>query len=246
MENIRIVLVRPQGMMNVGSVARAMKNVGISELAVVNPAAPPSHPDARVMAVRAHDVLDHAVIFSRLTDAIADCTWVIGTTRRRGKGREGVIDPRQMALEIADIAQQNKVAVVFGPEDRGLTNRNLDLCQRLVTIPSHEEYGSLNLAQAVMVICYEIYVAIHQKEVSSRTRRLATSEELEGMYYHMEEALLRIGFLDQNNPKRIMAVLRRVFSRARLNPREVKILRGICRQADWYAEQKNAPLETET
>jgi tRNA/rRNA methyltransferase len=246
MENIRIVLVRPQGVMNIGSVARAMKNVGIKELALVDPTAPPLHPDARVMAVRAHDILEHALIFSRLTDAIAACTWVIGTTRRRGKGREGVIDPRQTAEEIADIAQQNKVAVVFGPEDRGLTNRDLDLCQRLVTIPAHEEYGSLNLAQAVMVMCYEIYVAIHQKEASSRTRRLVTSEELEGMYRHIEEVLLRIGFLDQNNPKRMMAVLRRIFSRARLNPREVKILRGICRQAHWYVGQKNAQLDTKS
>jgi tRNA/rRNA methyltransferase len=246
MENIRIVLVRPQGMMNIGSVARAMKNVGLTKLALVDPAAPPVHPDARVMAVRAHDVLDNALIFSRLTDAITDCTWVIGTTRRRGKGREGVIDPRQTAAEIAGIAQQNKVAVVFGPEDRGLTNRDLDLCQRLVTIPSHEEYGSLNLAQAVMVMCYEIYLATHQQGAASRTRRLATSKELEGMYYHMEETFLRIGFLDQNNPKRMMAVLRRIFSRARLNPREVKILRGICRQAHWYAGQKKAELETKS
>jgi tRNA/rRNA methyltransferase len=135
MENIRIVLVRPQGAMNIGAVARAMKNVGITELALVNPVAPPSHPDACVMAVRAHDVLEHAVVFSRLNDAIADCTWVLGTTRRRGKGREGFTDPRQMALEIADRAPRNKVAVVFGPEDRGLSNRDLDLCQRLVSIP---------------------------------------------------------------------------------------------------------------
>lgn len=246
MEDIRIVLVRPQGMMNIGSVARAMKNVGIKELALVNPAASPSHPDARVMAVRAHDILEHALVFSCLADAITDCTWVIGTTRRRGKVREGVINPGQMASEIADIAQQNKVAVVFGPEDRGLTNRDLDLCQRLVTIPSHEEYGSLNLAQAVMVICYEIYLATHHQGVAPRTRRLATSAELEGMYYHMEEALLRIGFLDQNNPKRIMAVLRRIFSRARLNPREVKILRGICRQCNWYAGQKDTTLESKS
>jgi tRNA/rRNA methyltransferase len=245
MEHMRIVLVRPQGMMNIGSVARAMKNVGITELGLVKPAVPPSHPDARVMAVRAHDILEHAVVFSHLTDAIADCTWVIGTTRRKGKGREGVIDPRQMASEIADIAQQNKVAIVFGPEDRGLSNRDLDHCQRLVSIPSHEEYGSLNLAQAVMIICYEIYLATRHQGVASQTRRLAVSEELEGMYYHMEEVLLRIGFLDQNNPKRIMAVLRRIFSRARLNTREVKILRGICRQADWYAEDQKRTSGTE-
>ncbi len=237
-DNIRIVLVRPQGMMNIGSVARAMKNMGLRELALVDPAGPPTHPDARVMAVRAQDILEGALIFSQLAEAIADCTWVIGTTRRRGKGREGLIDPRHMAAEIAEIATQNKVAVVFGPEDRGLSNRDLDLCQRLVTIPAHEKFGSLNLAQAVMIICYEIYMAAHYKQSSSGARRLATSEELEGMYRHMEEVLLHIGFLDENNPKRMMAVLRRIFSRAKLNTREVRVIRGICRQANWYNRQK--------
>jgi len=239
MENMRIVLVRPQGVMNIGSVARAMKNVGLKELAVVDPVGSPLHPDALVMAVRAHDILEDALIFSQMADAVADCTWVIGTTRRRGKGREGVIDSRQLGGEIAEIMQQNKVAVVFGPEDRGLTNRDLNLCQRLVTIPAHDEYGSLNLAQAVMIMCYEIYLATHPHyhEVSSQPRRMATSEELEGMYRHMEEVLLRIGFLDRNNPKRMMSALRRIFSRAKLTPREVKILRGICRQAQWYDGQ---------
>lgn len=237
MENMRIVLVRPQGMMNIGSVARAMKNVGLQELALVNPAGPPLHPDALVMAVRAHDILGDALIFSQLADAIADCTCVIGTTRRKGKGREGVIDSRQLGNDILEILQQNKVALVFGPEDRGLTNRDLDLCQRLVTIPTHEEYGSLNLAQAVMIICYELFLAARHRDVSSQIRRMAPSEELERMYLHMEETLMRIGFLDRNNPKRIMATLRRIFSRARLSPREVKILRGICRQALWYDDQ---------
>jgi tRNA/rRNA methyltransferase len=231
-------LSRPQGPMNIGSVARSMKNMGLKELALVEPTGSPLHPDALLMAVWAHDVLEDALIFSHLADAIADCTWVIGTTRRRGKGREGVIDPRQMGAEIVEIAQHNKVAVVFGPEDRGLTNRDLDLCQRLVTIPAHEEYGSLNLAQAVMLICYEIYMTLHHKEALSRPPRLVTSEELEGMYRHMEEALSRIGFLDQNNPKRMMAVLRRIFNRAQLNSREVRVLRGICRQVNWYAGQQ--------
>ena len=236
-EDIRIVLVRPQGPMNIGSVARAMKNMGFRELALVDPATPLLHPDALLMAVWAHDVLEHTLIFSHLADAIADCTWVVGTTRRTGKGREGIIDPRQLGAEIAEIAQQNKVAVVFGPEDRGLSNRDIDLCQCLVTIPAQEEYGSLNLAQAVMIICYEIYMAFHRKGVVSRTPRLATSEDLEGMYRHMEEALLRIGFLEQTSPKRMMAVLRKIFGKARLNSREVRVLRGICRQANWYAEK---------
>jgi tRNA/rRNA methyltransferase len=213
-----------------------MKNVGLQELALVDPVGPPIHPDARLMAVGAHDILEDALIFPHLADAVADCTWVIGTTRRGGKRREGIIDPRQMAAEIAEIIQQNKAAVVFGPEDRGLNNRDLDLCQRLVTIPTHEEYGSLNLAQAVMIVCYELYMASRHKKVSSSFKRLATSAELEGMYRHMEEVLLLIGFLEQNNPKRMMAVLRRIFSKAQLDSREARVLRGICRQASWYIE----------
>jgi tRNA/rRNA methyltransferase len=235
-EDIRIVLVRPQGQMNIGSVARAMKNVGLKELALVAPDVSPMQPDARLMAVGAHDILEHVRIFPRLADALADCSWVIGTTRRRGKRREGIIDPRQMAAEIAEIIQQNKVALIFGPEDRGLSNRDLDLCQRLVTIPAHEDYGSFNLAQAVMIVCYEIYLASRHKKVASTVKRLATSEQLEGMYRHMEEVLLRIGFLEHNNPKRMMAVLRRIFSKAQLDSREARVLRGICRQASWYIE----------
>lgn len=233
-EDIRIVLVRPLGQMNIGSVARAMKNVGIQELALVEPAGPVIHPDARLMAVGAHDILENALIFPHLADAVADCSWVIGTTRRGGKRREGIIEPRQMASEITEIIQQNKVAVVFGPEDRGLSNRDLDLCQRLVTIPAHQAYGSLNLAQAVMIICYEIFVASQREKDLSLSRRLATSAELEGMYRQLEEILLRVGFLEQNNPQRMMAVLRRIFSKAQLDTREVRVLRGICRQASWY------------
>jgi tRNA/rRNA methyltransferase len=234
-EDIRIVLVRPQGHMNMGSAARAMKNVGLKELALVDPTGSPIHPDARLMAVGAHDILEDALIVAHLADALTECTWVVGTTRRGGRGREGMIDPRQMAAEIAEIVHQNKVAVVFGPEDRGLTNRDLDLCQRLVTIPAHAKYGSLNLAQAVMIICYEIFVAMQHKQGVSCAKKPATSAELEGMYQHMEESLLRIGFLAQNNPKRMMAVLRRIFSKAKLDSREVRVLRGICRQATWYA-----------
>jgi tRNA/rRNA methyltransferase len=234
-EDIRIVLVRPQGQMNIGSVARAMKNAGLKELALVDPAGPPIHPDAKLMAVGAHDILEDALLFNHLADALAECSWVIGTTRRGGKQRVGIIDPRQMAAEIAEIIQQNKVAVVFGPEDRGLSNRDLDLCQRLVTIPAHAEYGSLNLAQAVMIVCYEIYLVSQQKKGSTPGKKLATSAELEGMYQHMEETLLRIGFLEQNNPKRMMAVLRRIFSKAQLDSREVQVLRGICRQTNWHA-----------
>ncbi len=238
-ENIKILLVRPRGLMNIGSVARAMKNMGLKELVLVDPAGSPMAPEARLMAVRAQDVLEGTRVFSSVADAVADCTWIVGTTRRKGKGREGVIDPKQMAAEVVEISQQNRVAVLFGPEDRGLTNRDLDLCQCLVTIPAHEEFGSLNLAQSVMVICYEIFMAAAGTPAIGRSCRLATSEELEGMYGHMEETLLQVGFLDENNPKRMMAVLRKIFGRARLNSREVKVLRGICRQVSWYTRQRS-------
>jgi len=239
--NIRIVLVGPQGMLNVGSVARAMKNMGLGELALVAPAGSPLHPDARIMAVRADDILENASIFRDLIEAVADCTWVVGTTRRRGKGREEVIDPRQLASEMTAIESQNKVAIVFGSEASGLSNRDLDQCQRLVSIPADEEYGSLNLAQAVMLVCYELFMAAQYRKEVEETRRLATSEELEGMYQHMEEVLLRIGFLHEDNPKRMMAVMRRIFGRAQLDSREVRVLRGICRQMNWYTNQLDSP-----
>ena len=238
-DNIRIVLLRPQGMLNVGSVARAMKNMGLTQLTLVEPFDSPLHPDARIMAVRANDILENALIVQHLSQAVADCTWVVGTTRRTGRAREGVIDIRQMAVELTGLVPQNNVAIVFGPETTGLSNRDLDVCQRLVYIPADEEFGSLNLAQAVMVVCYEIFVAYQEGKEYTETYRLATGKELEGMYEHMEEMLLRIGFLDANNPKRIMAVLRRIFGRAGLNSREVKIIRGMCRQMSWFSKQVN-------
>ena len=234
--HVRIVLVRPQGPLNVGSVARAMKNMGLRELALVQPSEPPTHRDARIMAVRANDILERASVHATLSDAVADCTWVIGTTRRMGREREGVMTIRQVAIEIVELIAQNKVGVVFGPETSGLSNRDLDLCQRLVVIPADREFGSLNLAQAVMVVCYEIFMALGV-ETSEDGRKMATTQQLEGMYIHMEEMLLRIGFLDENSPKRMMAVLRRVLGRARLNTREVQVIRGICRQINWYVGQ---------
>jgi tRNA/rRNA methyltransferase len=224
-------------MLNVGAVARAMKNTGLKELALVAPEGSHLHPDARIMAVGGKDILKQALIFEELAGAIADCTWVIGTTRRVRHEREGIIDVRDMASELRDILPQNKVAVVFGPETSGLSNRDLAICQRFVTIPAAPGFGSLNLSQAVMVVCYEIFRATQFHKSDHTGRRLATSGELEGMYEHMEEMLSRVGFLDANNPARMMAVLRRILGRARLNSREVKVIRGICRQVNWATSQ---------
>lgn len=223
--------------MNIGACARAMRNMGIGELALVAPHVSPLHPDAILLGVHARELLERARVFPTLLEAVADCTWVVGTTRRGGKGRRGVVTPRQMAAELAEIIGQNRVALVFGPEDRGLSNRDLDLCQRLVTIPADEHYGSLNLAQAVMILLYEISLACKEGTRAPKEKTLATAEELEGMYRQMEELLLRIGFLHKENPKRIMTVLRRILGRAMLEPREVRVVRGILRQALWFARR---------
>ena len=178
-----------------------------------------------------------------LEEALRPCSLTVGTTRRKGKRRQRALTPREIAPEVLRVAREYRVALIFGPEDRGLSNEELDLCQEIVTIPAHPRYGSLNLAQAVMILLYELFLAAHPTHRESR--KLATSEELEGMYRHMEEVLLRIGFLHPNNPKRMMTALRRLFGRARLDSREVRIIRGIMRQVNWVAEQMEKKKEVE-
>ena len=230
MERIRVVLVEPRGPINVGAVARAMKNMGAKELALVKPRCPPLHPHALVMAVGAKDVLVEAQVYESLREAIASSALVVGTTRRRGKRRRDLLTLREAAEEILAVASRQRVSLLFGPEDRGLSTRELAFCQRAITIPADPEHGSLNLAQAVMVVLYELRAT---SIPPSPSRHLATSEELEGFYRHMEEVLVKIGFLDPRNPERMMAELRRIFSRAELDPREVRILRGILHQMEW-------------
>ena len=232
---MRVVLVSPQGPLNVGAVARAMKNMGVDDLALVNPFHPPLHPHALLMAQRAKEILERAQVFSSLQEALSPCTLVVGTTRRRGKRRGRMLSPREIAPEIVQASREGKVALVFGPERMGLSNEEIDLCQELVMIPAEEGYGSLNLAQAVMVLLYEVFLAREGMagERKQRPRSLPSWEELEGMYRHMERVLLQIGFLEGDNPSRMMTALRRIFGRARLDPREVRIIRGIFHQVEW-------------
>jgi len=239
LERVRIVLVEPRGPINVGATARAMKNMGARELALVVPRCPPLHPHAITMAVAARDILSGARVFETLEEAIASSSLVVGTTRRKGKRRGHMLTPREAAEEILRVAQTQRVSLLFGPEDRGLSHRELDLCQEVVTIPADERYGSLNLAQAVMIVLYELRLAAHPP--TPQDRKLATSEELEAMYQHLEEVLSRIGFLHGDNPQRMMTALRRIFGRARLDAREVRIIRGILHQVEWALEREGHP-----
>jgi tRNA/rRNA methyltransferase len=233
LDRVRIVLVRPKSSGNVGSVARAMKNFGFSDLALVAPRRY-RRSAAEAMAVHAADVLSRSRRHASLSAAVADCAWVVGTTCRPGAYRRRSLAPESAAREIVSTARSNRVAIVFGPEDHGLANADLKLCHEIVTIPTHSAYPSLNLAQAALLCMYETFRLRHP--VAAPTQSLATSDRLERMYGHLGRALLRIGFLHGANPEHIMFSVRRVFGRARLDDREVAIWLGVARQIEWFAD----------
>ena len=233
-KNIRVVLVRPKGSGNIGSVARAMKNFGVSDLAVVGGGRTESFL-ARSMAVHARDVLQAARRFATLREAVADCGLVVGTTCRGGLYREHSRPPRAAAPEIAAAAQKRKCAIVFGPEDHGLSNEDLKHCQQLITIPTDPGYPSLNLAQAATVCCYEIFAASLDKQAEEIER--AAAEDVERLFDKMRKSLLDIGYLDPQNPEHILFAFRRIFGRGGLEEKDVRILIGLFRQIDWFASE---------
>ena len=240
LHNIAIVLVRPQFAGNIGAVSRAMKNMGLSRLILVSPVQDPLSPEAKMMATSAIDLLKKAEIFLRQEDALAGFRWIAGTSARKGRNRGPFITPREISPEIIGHARSIPVAILFGPEDRGLTNEDLAPCQALISMPTYPQLPSLNLAQAVMLLCYELHMAAlaHLTGGASAPGPFpppAEFQKVERMYAHLEDLLLRIGFLDPKNPKRIMHAMRRIFGRASLSDREVAILRGIFRQLEWYA-----------
>jgi tRNA/rRNA methyltransferase len=233
LDRARIVLVRPKSAGNVGAVARVMKNFGLSDLRLVAPGRV-RESRAVVRSVHAADVLATAKRHAKLAEAVADCAWVIGTTCRPGSYRKRPLTPREAAAELLSVCDGNQAALVFGPEDHGLSNEDLKVCHELVTIPTHSGYSSLNLAHAVGVCCYELFLARHSTRGPSPA--LATSDRLQRLYDSLGRALLRIGFLHGANPDHIMFTLRRVFGRARLDVRETAIWTGIARQIEWFAD----------
>jgi len=235
LENIRIVLVRPRGSGNIGSIARAMKNMGANELAIVGKARTRSF-WARAMAVHGRDILGEAKCYDTIRQAIADCTLVVGTTCRAGLYRRHSQPPRDVAPEIVTAAQSGKVALIFGPEDHGLSNKDLEYCQLLITIPSHPDYQSLNVAQAAIICLYEIYLTCLAPAENSGIQR-APAEDVERLFDRMRHSLLKIGFLDSENPEHMLLAFRRIFGRTGLEDKDVRILTGLFRQIEWYADQ---------
>ena len=230
-DSISIVLVEPQHPGNVGMVCRAMKNMGLTHLRVVK-GCRIDHPDAVKFAVSANDLLGTAERFETLADALADTEISIATTRRHGKYRQEILTAGEAVEKLLPQLGTHRVALVFGREDSGLTTEEVSLCRWNATIPTSDEYGSLNLSQAVLVFCYEIF-SRSGKFTLEEARTLANSGELETCFEQMEEVLMKIGFLNPQNPDHIMRSLRRIFFRAEMESREVAILRGMMTQIDW-------------
>jgi tRNA/rRNA methyltransferase len=226
-----VILVEPQGPANVGMVCRAMKNMGLTRLRLVNPC-PLDHPDATKYAVSARDVLEQAEVYPTLVAALADCPVSVATTRRHGKYRQEIFTAAEIVAKVREVVVSNRVALVFGREDSGLTTEEVALCRWQSTIPTADDYGSLNLAQAVLIFCYELFTGLGDC-VAGEPRVLAPAALTEPMYGQMEQTLLRIGFLNPENPAHIMRTFRRILARAELDEREVTVIRGMLAQIDW-------------
>lgn len=202
--------------------------MGFEHLYLVNPLHFPDQ-QATSLATGAADILERAIVCRTLPEALTDCALAVGMSARRRQISHELVSVRESAQRVLPVAQQQSVAFVFGTEMSGLSNAELDCCQQLAMIPANPDYSSLNLAAAVQIVCYELRMAItsgrlHADVISSE---LATNEALEGFYAHLEETLLKIGYLNPRAPKKLSERLRRIYARAKLEKEEVNLLRGI-------------------
>ncbi|MCY1536493.1 tRNA (cytidine/uridine-2'-O-)-methyltransferase TrmJ [compost metagenome] len=238
LQNIRVVLVNTSHPGNIGGAARAMKNMGLSRLVLVEPVDFPSS-EAVARASGATDILDAAQVVATLEAALVGCSLVLGTSARDRRIPWPLLDPRECGTTACEQAQQGgEVALVFGREYAGLTNEELQRCHFHVHIPSDPEFSSLNLAAAVQVLAYEVRMAwLAARQQPTKTIKLeaaadinaqpVTADELESYYTHLEQALVEIGFLDPDRPRHLMSRLRRLYGRSGISKLEMNILRGI-------------------
>ncbi len=235
LDNMAIVLAQTQIPENIGSVARAMDNMGLSRLLLVAPKNCDVSRMLKPATGSSVDIIENREVYDDLEEALGPFQYVVGTTARTGSLRPAMTQPRRLANDLIPISQENLVAVLFGPEDSGLTNEQLRYCHTIASIPT-AHFPSLNIAQAVMIVCYELFMA-GQETTPKSVPRLANKFELEGMYEHLGHVLKTIGFLNPQNPEHWMLRIRRFLSRLPLRAVEVKVIRGICRQMNWSAEQ---------
>ena len=234
-KNVSIILSRPRYPENIGAAARAMRNMGFEQLIVVGPQ---NYDMSRVLKMATHgavEVVEQIKVYEELRTALEPLSYIVGTTARLGGQRQLVGSAARLAQKLAPISKENQVGLLFGPEDRGLTNEDIRLCHELVNIPT-AEFSSLNLAQAVMVVCYELR-RYNQPGGKTFVPRLANRHELDGMYAQLKDILVRISYIQPDNPDYFMNNLRHFGTRLKLRAKEVSIIRGICRQIDWYGKK---------
>jgi tRNA/rRNA methyltransferase len=234
LSQVAIVLVRPKFPENVGSAARVAFNMGINRLILVRDDMPEREPMTKMATHKARPLIDNIELHDNIEDALKPFSIIVGTSARRGKKRTIERAPREVIETVLPDLANNQLAILFGPEDTGLTNDELKYCQHTSSIPT-ADFSSLNLAQAIAIHCYELYYQIVYAPRSIEPRpRVATSFELEGMYEQVEESLLLIDFLEEKSHTYWMNNIRQFLGKIRLTSKDAKIIRGICRQFLWY------------
>jgi len=227
LSNIRIVLVQPSHPGNIGGAARAMKTMGLSQLALVDPARFPD-PQAQWRAAGAQDVLENVSVFADVDEAIAECHWVVGTSTRNRRIPWPLLQAEQVATDLLSKPAATDIAILFGTETSGLANEVLQKCHCHLQIPANPDYPSLNLAMAVQVVCYELFKQSADVATGAEwDRSPASVAETEALFTHFEQALVDAEFLDPKNPGQTMTRLRRLFLRITPDETEVQMLRGI-------------------
>jgi tRNA/rRNA methyltransferase len=212
-----------------------MRNMGFEQLIVVDP----QNCDlSRILKMATHaaiDVIEQMLVYEDLQTALEPLNYIVGTTARLGGQRQLVGTATRLAQKLAPISENNRVALLFGPEDRGLTNEDIRFCHELINIPT-AEFSSLNLAQAVMIMCYELR-RYNQPKAKTFVPQFANRHELDGMYAQLKDILVRISYIQPENPEYFMNSIRQFGTRVKLRAKEVSIIRGICRQIDWYGKR---------
>lgn len=235
LDNISIVLLQPRYSENIGAAARAMRNMGIRQLVIVDPQ---NFDLSKALKLATHfssDIIEKSKFYPDLKEALSSFNYVVGTTARLGGQRQVVHTPLTLARNLIPISVKNRIAILFGPEDKGLSNEDIRYCHALVNIPT-TEFSSLNLAQSVMILCYEIFIAGGEAN-EEFTPRMASRHELDGMYDQLKDILVRISYINSENPDYWLNHFRRFFTRLQLRAKEVNIIKGLCRQVDWYGKK---------
>ncbi len=235
LDNISIVLLQPRYSENIGAAARAMRNMGIRSLVIVDPQNFDLSKALKLATHSASDIIEKSKYYQDLKEALSPFNYVVGTTARLGGQRQVVLAPLTLARKLIPISAKNRIAILFGPEDKGLSNEDIRFCHALVNIPT-AEFSSLNLAQSVMILCYEIFIAGGEAN-EEFTPRMASRYELDGMYDQLKDILVRISYINSENPDYWLNHFRSFFTRLQLRAKEVNIIRGLCRQVDWYGKK---------